>query len=381
MEGKIIYIIIGIFLLVVLGVCAFISVDMVKNGRNTNSQNTSDNVESNLTLTLTPNKKENDVETVTINVVAKTEDDSRIKSITLPDGTKKNTDKASYKVTENGIYEFKAESNNGEKVVETIEVSNIVERSFKTPYIPKGFSHIEGDVDVGYTIEDSYGNQFVWVPVESGIMIRSNASKTNFVDTDTFALELANSVAQNYGFYVAKYEASESEIDGNTVVASVSGANPITNITYLEASDMAKDVADLYEYEDCSTAIMSSSAWDTILDWIDQSNDGYSSDSESGNYSEEIMPTGETESDIKNNICDLAGNIREWTTEVYKSKKEEVTNSTNNSTNELVKKDTSKYRIVRGGSANLNLPASRRDKYKENTSNDYWGFRIVLYKN
>lgn len=383
MERKIIYIIIGVFLIAIIGVSIFVGITAIQNGENPNSQVSSNDIESNLTLKLTPNKTEEDVESVTINAIAKTIDESEIKLIILPDGTeKKNTNKASYKVTENGSYEFKAESENGEEVTETIEISNIAERSSKNPYIPKGFSYVEGEVDNGYTIEDDYGNQFVWIPVESGKAIRNNASKTNFEDTDSFALELVNSVAQNYGFYVAKYEASEYEVNGNIVAASMSGADPITNITYLEAADMAQEAADLYEYENCITAIMSSYAWDTILNWIDENNEGYSSDSEAGNYSEEVMLTGETESDIKNNICDLAGNLREWTTEVYKSKKEDVeeTNSTNNSTNETVIKDTSKYRVVRGGSANLDLPASRRDKYKENKSNDYWGFRMVLYK-
>ena len=101
------------------------------------------------------------------------------------------------------------------------------------------------------------------------------------------------------------------------------------------------------------------------------------------NYSDNIEQTGMTTSDIKNNICDLAGNVREWTTEVYKRKEDETSkNEINNNTNNETKAKTSvRYRVVRGGSANnIELSASSHTTYKENTSDAYWGFRMILYK-
>ena len=272
-----------------------------------------------------------------------------------------------------------ANSNSSKNVNATSENS---ETDSDNPYIPKGFSYLEGEVDSGYTIEDSYGNQYVWVPVKSGAVKRSNESNSNYEEKSSSALELVNSAGQNHGFYVAKYEASSNEIDGNETIASVNGKYPINNITFIEASGMCSEVSKIYNYKDCRTAIMNSYAWDTMLKWIDNSNEGYSSSTDCGNYSNEISKTGETESDIKNNICDLAGNLREWTTEIYKSKKveKEETNSVNNSANEIVIKDNTQYRVVRGGSINLETTPSSRNKYKENTSNEYWGFRVILYK-
>ena len=107
------------------------------------------------------------------------------------------------------------------------------------------------------------------------------------------------------------------------------------------------------------------------MEWIDLSKEYYSSDVNFGNYSGTIYPTGTTTTDVVRNICDLGGNVREWTTEIYKVKNVE-------------KKDKDKAyvteRVVRGGSANLKRTPISRINYPENTSDNYWGFRLVLYK-
>lgn len=381
MESKIIFGIIAVFLIVIVGVLVAFGTGLIPN--EIQDPNTSVDSKTVPTLELTPNSNKKDRESVKINVHAEVDDELGIKSITLPDGSVEKSDETSYKVTENGSYTFKVEANNGEIAEKTIEISNIKESASNSPYIPEGFSHVEGEVNDGYTIEDSYGNQYVWIPVESGKMIRNTSTNSNYEETNSSATELVNSVAQNYGYYVAKYEASESEVDGEAVTASVKGANPITNVTYLKASEMAARAANIYEYDGCYTAIMNSYAWDTMLDWIDSNNEGYSSSTDDGNYSDSVVETGKTTSDIKNNICDLAGNVREWTTEVYKRKEDEVSKNetSNNTTNETKVKTSVRYRVVRGGSANnIELSASSHTTYKENTSDAYWGFRMILYK-
>lgn len=375
MEKKIIFIVIAVFLLAIVGIFVAYAMNLIPNtvinGSKTNIS------KSNFELKLTESSKEDNVESVTIKAKATIEDESGIKSITLPNGDVQNTDEVKYKVKENGSYTFEAQANNGEKISETIEISNIREASSTNPYMPSGFTYVEGKPENGYTIEDSCGNQYVWVPVKSGSLKRNRESNSNYKETNSSALELVNSVAQNYGFYVAKYEACEYDLDGNLSAGSMEGRMPITNVTFLEASDLATRASSDYDYEDCYTAIINSYAWDTILEWLDESYQGFSSSTENGNYSGEIVETGETKQDIKNNICDLSGNVREWTTEIYKSKEME---STNNSTNETEVKDDSQYRVVRGGSAILSTTASSSSRYKENTSNDFWGFRMILYK-
>ena len=138
-----------------------------------------------------------------------------------------------------------------------------------------------------------------------------------------------------------------------------------------------------FEYKECQTALMNSAAWDTVLAWIDETEENYSTDISQGNYSGELRNTGETEDDIKNNICDLAGNVREWTTEVFKETMPVTNTSKNknkNTVNEVPISETVTYRVIRGGSANLDRPASSHAGYKENTSEAYWGFRMILYK-
>mgnify|MGYP003317301144 CR=1 FL=1 len=57
----------------------------------------------------------------------------------------------------------------------------------------------------------------------------------------------------------------------------------------------------------------------------------YSTSLNYGNYTGTIRNTGQTETDVINNICDMSGNVREWTTE---------TNTENTKTKKLFKKCT-----------------------------------------
>ena len=158
---------------------------------------------------------------------------------------------------------------------------------------------------------------------------------------------------------------------------------PWTNITYQNASEAANNTAVALQYpEDIVTAISSSYAWDTTLTWIDKSIINYSTNTSYGNYSGTVLPTGGTESDRVKNICDLSGNVREWTTEIYK---EVVTTNTKKTTSTKTSNnlEATDYvnRVVRGGSAYINKVASSRNGYPENLTDEYWGFRVVLYKN
>ena len=188
-----------------------------------------------------------------------------------------------------------------------------------------------------------------------------------FEDSASSATALVNSVAKYYGFYVGRFEASQYNMDGDVAAASMAGKVPWTNITYLDAFNYATESAEKFGYEDCFTALINSYAWDTVLDWIDKTHSNYSKNTDNGNYDGTVLPTGTTEKDTVNYICDLAGNVREWTTEIYKD-------SSNNNTGGV------KQRVIRGGSANLRRTPSSHIGYPENTSETYWGFRLILYK-
>lgn len=308
---------------------------------------------------------------IIISVYATTESGEEIEEIILPDGVAVPGATATYTVTENGTYEFTARSISGGTTSSEIEVTEIPKLSASNPYIPEGFSVVSDNVAEGFVIEDSYGNQYVWVPVENGKLSRKTTYDVNYEETSGTASALVNSVAKYYGYYIGRFEASQYENEGEVAAASMPGKIPWTNITYLNAAEHAGNSSRVFGYTDCYTGVISSHAWDTAMEWIDLEKEHYSSDVNFGNYSGTIYPTGTTSSDVVRNICDLAGNVREWTTEIYKQK------NTNKKDN---KEDYVTQRVVRGGSANLKRTPVSHIPYPENTSDNYWGFRLVLYK-
>lgn len=361
------------------GIKMFIGRTQTKN--NINDKQISDAVP---VLELNLNTNDENQEYVVITAVGKTEDEQGIYSITLPDGKVVRSDTVTYQATKNGNYTFKIKGNNGQTSSLTFEVNNIREVSHLNPYIPTGFSYLEGEVDTGYVIQDKYRNEFVWVPVPDGKLTRNTMLDNNYEESNSTASELVNSVAQNYGFYIARYESSTYEINGEKIACSIRNKIPWTHIKYTDAASACSKASSYFNYEGYQTSIMNSFAWDTTIDWINKTIESYSSSTSYGNYSGNIRNTGTTESDSKNNICDMAGNVREWTTEIYKVAKSSNTNTSaskkKNITNEEIASETVTYRVIRGGSANLNRTAASHTGYKENISDAYWGFRMVLYK-
>lgn len=307
---------------------------------------------------------------VIINIEAYMEDGSEIESIILPNTQEVISSNTRYEVSKNGNYEFIVKSKNGEISKKTITVNNILDSSPDVPYIPEGFEHIENtNVENGYTIVDGYGNEFVWIPVSTGVLTRETEGNAQYEENVAEINEFSNSVLRYYGFYVAKYEAGKTVKDGNETISFKKDIIPLSNINYKEAYEKSQKMYEIYDYKDVKTTLMNSYAWDTILKWIDSSITNYSHNVSYGNYSGTILPTGNTENDIVNNICDLSGNLREWTTEEYYA--------TNDG---IVTEENSVYRVIRGGSANIQKVASSHIVYPDTMTDTYWGFRTILYK-
>lgn len=378
MYYKISPIIIILLVVVIVTITGF-GIVMVVNRNNDKNPNSSESSNSDIVpvLELSTNTNDENQESVIITAVATTEDQAGIYSITLPDGSSNRSDTATYEAKKNGTYTFKVKGNNGQISSLTIEINNIREASASSPYMPTGFSHVEGEVENGYVIKDEYGNEFVWVPVESGKLTRNTLLDTDYEESTSTATALVNSVAQNYGFYIARYEASKYELNGENVASSIANKSPWNNVSYSSATEAASKATSTFGYEGYQTAIMNSYAWDTVLQWLDAQFENYSTNTSYGNYSGDIRNTGMTQTDIKNNICDLAGNVREWSTEIYKAKT--TNNNSKNTLNEVIS-ETVTYRVIRGGAANLSRTASSHTGYKENMTDEYWGFRMILYK-
>lgn len=307
---------------------------------------------------------EKDLDKVTLNIEAKTEDAQGIEYIEDDTRKKEYSDKMTVTITKNGIYTFTVKGKNGKIKKGKIEVKEIRVATSDKPYIPEGFKHVEGtEVATGYTIEDKNKNQFVWIPVPSGDLSSEMNVTNEFRDIEDGVFN--NSVLVNKGFYISKYEASNN----SNVAASLKGKKPWTDVSFEEARKLAKDMAKMNEYKDMDTSLPTSKAWVTTLEWLDKTQKGYSQSREYGNYASNILPTGEKSSDEINGICDLAGNVREWTLEKYDNKNVEKA------------EEITEKMVLRGGAAgNTNTTPESKTVADIDSTGSYWGFRVILYK-
>ena len=330
----------------------------------------------------------------------------------------------------------------------------------KEPYLPTGFSKVEGtNLDTGLVIQDSVGNQYVWVEVPKTTTVYPNAGLaiTNFTedeytaiendlhtytstyrngtsDTDTYYPDTDNtgwfadatayntakqnmlkSVYENGGFYVGRYETGIATTQsprrrpgattGYTPVIKAN-AYPYNYVTRTQAKVLAESM----EHGDKTSSLMFGVQWDLVLAFMHNkgvvedttltsdstaignyanakfsmtsTNAKYAICSQSsytlGNWNDVpanyekpnsgtenwvLLTTGANETrNSKMNICDLAGNVGEWTLE-----KNYYTNSPC---------------VIRGGEhrcSGSDYPASDRFGYDTLNSDSNLGFRVSLY--
>lgn len=295
----------------------------------------------------------------------------------------------------------------GEAFEDTTEIKDSKENDV---IIPGGFKIAEDSgtsVEEGIVIQDSKGNQFVWIPV--GTYQTVSGAKTNNLSRRIFtsggatevtgdnAIESnyygegnSNSVAKNQigafkasatsnkGFYIGRYEAgTEKERtslgslfdDTLTVPLTQKSLYPYVYITRNEAKTQSEAMYIDNSY--VTSELMSSYAWDTALNFICQNNtEGYKlalvmTDSSYGNLSTgSRTKTGEYIKDGKrvdgySNIYDMVGNCTEWTTE-YDATGDNV--------------------VFRGG--NYQSPDSgpcAAERWSTGEDGEYISFRVQLY--
>ncbi len=302
--------------------------------------------------------------------------------------------------------------------------------SYKNPVIPQGFKAVdEGSATWNYTdetqtevtgwneglvIQDTIGNEFVWVPVD-GTKVEYKKWCTigksySECSDDTSAIPVTENTQINtyHGFYVARYEAgltttttsqsASTNNNTNTTAVSKPGTKIWNYIDYNNANTVAQAmINNSATYGTTKSGLITGTQWDTIMSWYQNSNikvdttqdwGTYRSLTYSGNgkyftdtgsnpttWSEgEFTRTGNSAhpsypyyyhasglntNGIKKNIADLGGNVWEWTAEIYSS-----------------------YRVNRGGSANnstTGYPASYRNSHTTGNTGYFLGFRVVLY--
>ena len=303
--------------------------------------------------------------------------------------------------------------------------------SYKNPVIPQGFKAIDTNTakwtytdktqtevkgwDEGLVIQDTIGNEFVWVPVD-GTNVKYEKWCTigySYSDCsdDTSAIPVTEENAQidtYQGFYVARYEAGlttetlEQNADTNNNTNSTAVSKPGTKIwnyiNYNNANTAAQAMINNSEtYGTTKSGLVTGNQWDTIMNWyqntgikVDKTQDwgtyrnltyngngkyfAYSGSNpitwsegvfeRTGNSAHPSYPyyyhaSGLNTNGIKKNIADLGGNFWEWTAENY-----------------------ALYNVTRGSSAGdstTDYPASSRSYNSMGNTLYYLGFRVVLY--
>ena len=209
----------------------------------------------------------------------------------------------------------------------------------------------------GTTLENLLGGS----TVEEIYKQQGQIFKSNYSDTEDYK----ESVNENGGFYIGRYEASED----NGVTEIKANKSPRNNISQTDALAKANS---MYTSVEFTSSLLTGSAWDRTLGWLEETGAVSSieivGDSKTcGNYSDDefensegLQNTGSIPQTEKNHIFDLAGNLEEWTTEAKPSGNT----------------------VYRGGYYNRtgsHSPCSLRVADSPDRTGSYLGFRLALY--
>ncbi len=267
-------------------------------------------------------------------------------------------------------------------VFEKIEDADVLISIETKPYtlygtvpIPNGFYRVEGEINDDLVIQDSSGNQFVWVPVNN----ISDFKQISYIEHDDDTLDTAypgatilrykdpvnsalkTSVETYKGFYIARYEAGNES--GNVV--SKKDVKPYNNVTYNQALYLANSMYSGNEY--VNSHLIYGIEWDAALKFIGGNYGDETTGVYKGHYTNlAILKAGpELTGQYRfKNIYDMAGNIEEITQEQYLPNSNQV--------------------VIRGGSYVDKydwgyIPAGHRHPYDKGGAYLDYGFRVALY--
>ena len=178
-----------------------------------------------------------------------------------------------------------------------------------------------------------------------------------------------NSVAQNGGYYIGRYEARtatarSAKIDALTQITE-RGTEQIYNyVTQLQAAQLSQN---MYTSDKFTSDLMNSYAWDTATVFIQNcgTNSKYSTQTSLNKTLSQTGTNSLTDTskiDLQCNIYDMASNIREWTTETCDGSGSPC--------------------VFRGGNyGTSDFYTSYRGAYLTSNSFAWVGFRPLLYVN
>ena len=202
-------------------------------------------------------------------------------------------------------------------------------------------------------------NEYVWIPMSDSSKFARVAWNGTYYDDGTYHLtgihplsenstenkfwedktldyiDMVNSVSDNKGFYISRYESSQKD---STIAQSKRGQNPWTNVSQTTAKSASTNMK-----IEINSHLIYGVEWDSVLQWLLDSNATIGNDTGEiktitiediqsyscrwGNYwnsvggaktnSFKLQAGGTNEYWKVNNIYDLAGNVDEWTQEKY----------------------------------------------------------------
>ena len=281
--------------------------------------------------------------------------------------------------------------------------------------VPAGFKLAKDsgtDVTKGIVIEDveagnddTIGNQYVWIPVgdvyintnkdtkrinlgryefetnSDGVMKQSADNYTEVIEIDVnqewtyreLTSGVENAIAKDLGdfitktknasgYYISRFEAGK--VNENTNTFNIKKNQEVyNNITQENAADLARN---LYINNDFQSDLINSYAYDTAIIYI-QAFSGDSDYSKQIRFQDSLVTTGnahdeENNYDVRCNIYDMAGSVREWSTETSSA--------------------IGFARVFRGGGYESQTGRYTSSRYGNNdmeAAEDYIGFRSILY--
>lgn len=247
---------------------------------------------------------------------------------------------------EKGITFEVSEGTSEELIIRALNIAtaNVYSTNYVNPPISKGYRHILGEWNNGFTIErDSDGSQFVWIPVGSldsnGTLDGENFSekfgRRNYMNdkfSDNAFNEALNgelckqlkSVRKYGGFYISRYNISRGKKEKPQ---SVKGVIPWVGINFDDAKKIASTIED---NEAVKSHLTFGAEYDSVLEWfiktevktlaeIAEDSTEWGNHWNTENSPRKVVETGSREKWCTNNIYDFAGNVDEWTQEQNES--------------------------------------------------------------
>lgn len=291
----------------------------------------------------------------------------------------------------------------------SVDNNNSTEKlcEYNNPIVPEGFKKVETETaswnlengipkgwDNGLVIEDSIGNQFIWIPVD-GENVKYDASISNFRNDYQIPQDVEYQIKRYGGFYISRYEAGISDelqevndigIETNDIEGIPVSKKGVKVWNYISAENARNNAEHMYSSNTVKSGLVTNYHWDLLLKWIE--NEGYDVKNNSfswGNYSNVnfmfsglysidygrnymhnnnklkseynmILSTGATNRNSCKNIYDLAGNV-----------------------SELVYEENNKKYSSRGGNYDVISSYAANSNTGYNGPSDKIGYRIVLY--